>query len=310
MRERALSLLECVLKRTRSIVLNYNHLHYFHVAAVTGSVKAAADQLGVTQPTVSEQIRALERTLGVTLFDRLPSGLKLTHPGRLAFEHTSVMFRASERLVESLGQERPDVPRTLRIGISGAVARSTTTDFLMPLFELENCVPNIRTHDSVELLRELRNTELDVVLCEAEPPESQARGLEIALIDRTSLVVVAPPGLDLQPNWANAGLLQYRESSAYRWDVEAFLSANGLSPRVAAESDDALFLLEAAARGGFIAIVPRSLARDTVPAGRLRVIRHVEPSQTTTGVFAVYQDRRLPARVRLLLEFLRSELGG
>jgi DNA-binding transcriptional LysR family regulator len=35
-------------------VLNFNHLYYFHVTASEGSVKAAADRLGVTQPTVSE----------------------------------------------------------------------------------------------------------------------------------------------------------------------------------------------------------------------------------------------------------------
>ena len=83
-------------------MLNYNHLYYFHVAATEGSVAGAAEKLGVTQPTVSEQLRALERSLGVTLFDRSPTGLKLTGSGRLAFEHTSVMFRASERLIESL----------------------------------------------------------------------------------------------------------------------------------------------------------------------------------------------------------------
>jgi DNA-binding transcriptional LysR family regulator len=42
----------------------------------------------VTQPTVSEQLRSLERTLGLTLFERTPSGLKLTESGRLAFEQT------------------------------------------------------------------------------------------------------------------------------------------------------------------------------------------------------------------------------
>jgi LysR family transcriptional activator of nhaA len=285
-------------------VLNFNHLYYFHVTAVEGAVKSAAERLGVTQPTVSEQIRALERTLNVNLFDRLPSGLKLTDAGRLAFEHTSVMFRASERLVESLGHERPDMPRTLRIGISGAVARSTTTDFLMPLLALDNCVPNIRTQNGVDLLRELRNSELDLVLCEAEPAESQRRGLEIAMVDRTTLVVVAPPARELDPTWQNAGLLQYRESSAYHWDVENFLTANGLTPKIAAESDDALFLLEAAARGGYIAIVPRSLARDTVTAGRLRVIRHLEPSQTTAGVYAVYQDGDAAELARRAVEVL------
>src|SRR5512143_3300815 len=139
-------------------MLNYNHLYYFHVAAQEGSVGAAAAKLGVTQPTVSEQLRALERSLGVTLFDRSPTGLKLTEAGRLAFEHTSVMFRAGERLVESLGQDSRDMPRSLRVGLSSAVARATSSDFLMPLLALPDCVPVIRSGDSVELLRALRGS--------------------------------------------------------------------------------------------------------------------------------------------------------
>jgi len=301
------------LNRTPGKVLNYNHLHYFHIAATAGSVKAAAEKLGVTQPTVSEQIRALERTLGVNLFERLPSGLKLTDAGRLAFEHTSVMFRASERLVESLGNERPELPRTLRIGITGAVARSTTTDFLMPLLELDGCVPNIRTGDGVELVRELRGNELDLVLCENEPPEPVRRGLEIAQIDSIALVAVAPPSVDLGANWQDARIVQYRESSSYHWDVETFLNANGLMPRIAAESDDALFLLEAAARGGYVAIVPRSLARDAVTAGRLRILQQVDPAQMTGGVYAVYHDgdsaELARSAVELLVERVRAHNG-
>ena len=121
-------------------MLNYNHLHYFHMAASEGSVAAAAERLGVTQPTVSEQIRALEKALGVTLFERTTTGLKLTDAGRVAFEHTSVMFRAGERMIESLAPSEKVMPRTLRVGLTGSVARSTTSDFLMPLLAIDDCV--------------------------------------------------------------------------------------------------------------------------------------------------------------------------
>src|SRR6476620_1420076 len=103
-------------------MLNYNHLYYFHVAATAGSVANAAQRLGVTQPTVSEQVKALERVLGIALFDRQPSGLKLTEAGRLTFEHTSIMFRAGERLAEALGHSVSNLPRSLRIGIASSVA--------------------------------------------------------------------------------------------------------------------------------------------------------------------------------------------
>ncbi len=269
-------------------MLNYNHLHYFHVAAIEGSVAAAAERLGVTQPTVSEQVRALERALGVALFERTPGGLKLTEAGRLAFEHTSVMFRAGERLLESLGTGSPDVPRSLRVGISSGVARASTTDFLMPLLALEACVPTIRSGDSAELLRALRDSELDLVLVETEPVDSARPGVQSVLLDRIPLVAVAPPTVTPMPDWQNVGLLHYRATSAYRWDVEAYLEANALRPKIAAESDDSLFLVEAAARGGYVAFVPKSVARDAVANNRLRVLAQI--ASTHAGVHALYSD--------------------
>lgn len=293
-------------------MLNYNHLHYFHVAALEGSVAGAAVKLGVTQPTVSEQVRALERALAVSLFERQPTGLKLTEAGRLTFEHTSVMFRAGERLAESLGHSVSNLPRSLRIGIASSVARTTTTDFLMPLLALDGCVPSIRSGDSVELLRDIRGSELDLVLCESEPHEAARRGLEVTLIDTMSLIAVGPPGLKLAPDWQDARLVHYRTSSSVRWDVEAYLEAKGLRPKIAAESDDALFLVEAAARGGYIAFVPRSVARDAIGAGRLKQIADVESVQA--GVYAVYQDGAssdLAKRaVEVLVEHVKANRGS
>jgi LysR family transcriptional activator of nhaA len=283
-------------------MLNYNHLHYFHVAATEGSVAAAAERLGVTQPTVSEQVRALERALMVSLFERSASGLRLTEAGKLAFEQTSVMFRAGERLVESLGRNTPAIPRTLRIGISNAVTRTTTTDFLLPVLAIEECMPSISTGDATQLLRDLRNNELDLALCESEPPESTRRGLEIAQLDRTILFAVAPVGFDPGPEWRNASLIHYRATSSFRWDVEAYLELNNLHPRIAAEADDPLFLVEAAARHGFIAVVPKSAARDAIARGRLQELARVESAQA--GVYALYQDGSTAELARRAVELL------
>ena len=283
-------------------MLNYNHLHYFHVAAVEGTVAGAAERLGVTQPTVSEQVRALERTLNVSLFERTTTGLRLTDAGRLAFEHTSVMFRAGERLVESLGHGEDEVPRTLRVGLSGAVVRSTTTDFLMPLLALDDCIPAIQLGDSAHLIRLLKSSELDLVLCETDPPEASRKGLEISMIDDTMLVAVAQPSIEPAGDWQNISLLQYRASSSYRWEVESFLRDRGYRPRVAAEADDSLFLLEAAARGGHVAFVPRTIARDAIASGRLRILARLEPAHS--GVYALYQDSESAGLARRAVEVL------
>lgn len=283
-------------------MLNYNHLHYFHVAATEGSVAAAAERLGVTQPTVSEQVRALERALMVSLFERSASGLKLTEAGKLAYEQTSVMFRAGERLVESLGRNTPPIPRTLRIGISNAVTRTTTTDFLLPVLAIEECVPSIRTGEATELVRDLRGNELDLVLCESEPPEATRRGLEIVQLDRTLLLAVTTPEFEPGAEWRNAGLIHYRATSSFRWDVEAYLELNNLHPRIAGEADDPMFLVEAAARGGYIVVVPRSCARDALASGRLKEIARVESAQA--GVYALFQDGTTAELARRAVQLL------
>jgi LysR family transcriptional activator of nhaA len=215
------------------------------------------------------------------------------------------MFRLGERLIDALGHAPNDELCTLRVGMSGGIARSSASDFLMPLFALDACVPTVRTGDAVELLRELRAGMLDLVLCESEPPEAMRRGLELTLIARTPLVAIAASDLVPAPDWKNVGLVQYRATTSYRRDVEAFLEAKGLKPRIVGEADDSLILVEVAARGGYVAVVPRSVARDAVAAGRVRVVAEVEPS--TAAVHALYQGTNLADLARRAISALVTQ---
>lgn len=290
------------------MLLNYNHLYYFHVAAVEGTVAGAATRLGVTAATVSEQLRSLERALGVELFERTQTGLKLTDAGRVTFEHTAGMFRLGERLVEVLGHAQTDAKRTFRIGVSSGIARTSTTRFLMPLFALEDCIAAQRTGETVELLRDLRMGLLDLVLCEREPPETMRRGLEMTLVERTPLVAIAPPTLQPAPDWQDVGIIQYRATTSYRRDVDAFLEARGFKPRVAGEADDSVVLVDLVASGGYIAVVPRAVARDAIAAGRVRVLADVDAS--TAAVHALYQDNVAAGLARAAVAALVAQARG
>lgn len=283
-------------------MLNYNHLYYFHVAATEGSLSAAAAKLGVKQSTVSEQLRTLERTLNRTLFERTGAGLRLTAAGQLAYEHTTVVFRAGDRLLQALDDRPGPAPRVLRAGVSTAVSRTTSTDFLLPLFALDDCMPTITTGDTLDLVRNLRGNELDLVLSETEPPDAAAQGLQQAEIDQIPLLAIAPADADPGPDWRDTGLVQYRPSSSFRWEVEAFLERRGLKPRIVGEADDPFLLVEAAARGGYIAVVPRSVARDALAAGRIRVLAQVETAQAR--VHALYQDGTAAELARRAVEKL------
>jgi LysR family transcriptional activator of nhaA len=293
-------------------VLNFNHLYYFHVAAAEGSIKGAAERLGVTQPTVSEQIKALERVLGASFFERSPSGLRLTEAGRQAFEHTTEMFQAGERLVVALGRSVDPPPLALRIGVSAAVSRTVAADFLMPALVVEDCRPIIRTRDYSDILRDLRAHELDLVIAEEEPLFAARRGLDCVTIHSPSLVAISGPDASPRADWQDLQMLEYRAASSYRWEIDAFLQERALRPTSVAELDDAFLMLEAVARGGFVAFVPKSVARDAIKSGRVKVLTTLQP--TNASIYALYHTNDTSDQVRRTVERLaenaRTHLDG
>jgi DNA-binding transcriptional LysR family regulator len=96
-------------------VLDPRRLLTFHAVARAGSFSAAARELSLTQPAVSQQIAALERELGARLLHRGPGGLSLTDAGALALEHAEALaerLAIADAQLEELGNEEG----TLRVG--------------------------------------------------------------------------------------------------------------------------------------------------------------------------------------------------
>ena len=75
---------------------DWNQMRGFLVAAETGSFSAAARKLGLTQPTLSRQVAALEQALGLTLFERIGNRLTLTETGLDLLHHGSAITEAAD----------------------------------------------------------------------------------------------------------------------------------------------------------------------------------------------------------------------
>jgi DNA-binding transcriptional LysR family regulator len=78
--------------------LDWNQLRAFLETAETGSLSAAARKLGLSQPTLSRQVAAIEQSMGVTLFERVGKAIALTPTGIDLLEHARVMGTAAEVL--------------------------------------------------------------------------------------------------------------------------------------------------------------------------------------------------------------------
>lgn len=78
-----------------SVNFDWNHTRTFLVTAEEGTLSAAAKALGLTQPTLSRQVSALEADLGITLFERVGQRLVLTDSGMELLEHARLMGDAA-----------------------------------------------------------------------------------------------------------------------------------------------------------------------------------------------------------------------
>lgn len=98
--------------------LNYNHLFYFWLVAREGSIARACEQAQLTQPTISTQIRTLERALGEKLFIRAGRGLQLTDAGKTTFRYADEIFSLGRELRDTLKNRPTGRPMRLTVGVS------------------------------------------------------------------------------------------------------------------------------------------------------------------------------------------------
>ena len=78
--------------------LNYHHLFYFWTVARTGSIARAGLELRLAQPTISNQLKTLEESLGVKLLERQGRRLVLTDVGRTVLRYADDIFRTGQEL--------------------------------------------------------------------------------------------------------------------------------------------------------------------------------------------------------------------
>lgn len=149
--------------------LDWNQLKAFLETAETGSLSAAARKLGLTQPTLSRQVAAIEQVMGVTLFERVGKSMALTPTGLDLLEHARAMGAAAEALSLAATGSSQAVRGVVSVSATDAVA----TTLLPPLVKkLHDQEPGI-TIDVIpsNALSDLLRREADIAIRHVKPEQ-------------------------------------------------------------------------------------------------------------------------------------------
>lgn len=294
--------------------LNYNHLYYFWVVAREGSVTRATTVLHLAQPTVSGQLRTLERTIGEKLFARRGRGLMLTATGHVVFRYADTMFGAARELAAALDGNPTAHPARFVVGMSDTLPKLTATRLLAPAFAIDAPMQlDCRSDKTERLLAALAIHELDLVLSDAPVPEGLGVRLFSHPIGESPVGVYATPELAARHrrrfprSLDGAPMLVAARTSALRRALDSWCQREQVRPRIVAEVDDAAFLQALGGEGLGLFAAPSVVEPELRRAYGVRLVGLLEGVRER--FFAISAERRLqhPA-VLAMLQSATTEL--
>ncbi|MFI5805718.1 transcriptional regulator CynR [Streptomyces sp. NPDC051561] len=249
------------------MALELRHLRYLLAVAEHANFTRAAEALHISQPTLSQQVKQLEKALKVQLLDRTGRSVRLTDAGEAyaAYARRALQdLAAGERAVLDVG----DLSRgTLRV----AMTPTFTTYLVGPLVaEFHARHPGIQldvremTQDRIEA--ELLADRLDVGIAFAG--ERGAAGVEAVPLFEEALVLVVGAGHE----WAGREtavpvaelgkrqLALLSDDFATRRQLDAYFEQHGVRPGIAVAANSLSVLMEVVGRGGLATVLPEPIA--------------------------------------------------
>lgn len=247
-----------------------------------GSFTRAAQQLGVSQPGLSQQVAALERELGASLFGRLPRSVTLTPTGRALLPHARACVDAAARAVTAAASVAGTSAGELRIAalysvglglLPGVLTRWRADHPAVGVRLLEH-----RTVDS--LTASMLGGEADVGI---GPTPSGWRG-RVRVLGTEELVVLLPPdgppdvrGREIAlERLADVAWVQYNPDHELSAELDAAAGTAGFRPRVAVRTEQTAMAPQLVAAGIGPALVPAGIVPSSFTGRIARPIPRVE----------------------------------
>ena len=298
------------------IRLDLWQLEVFCAVAELKSFSRAAEALFVSQPTVTSHISALEKRLGVKLFDRTTRKVTLTPAGKLLYRHAKALLAEHEAAMQELSMFQGGLKGRLVFGASTIPAHYLLPSLMAEFYrEFPETQLLMRVGSSGEVLDGVLNSELEMGVIGFKPDEPQIRVISLW---NDEVVLIVPP----EHEWAkrsfvpiaeltNQPFVFREESSGTRKTFEQFLLQNKISPRqlrIVAEVGSTEAVKQFVAAGGGIGFVSIRAVDCEAEQERLKIVR-LQEGRITRQFFAIIPtDRTISPLCNAFVRFLKEQV--
>lgn len=286
--------------------LNYHHLLYFWVVAREGSVAKACKQLHLAQPTISGQIRALEKSFKSALFERSGRNLVLTETGRTVYQYADEIFSLGRELQDTL-KSRP-TGRAVRVvvGVADALPKLIVHRLLEPVLRLpEEVHVTCIDGEPDQLLAQLALHELDLVL--SDSPANPRLGVRAFnhLLGECGVTFFGTEELARKyrkgfPESLNgAPFLMPARNAALRGSLDQWFDSLGIRPKIRGEFSDSALLKAFGQFGDGLFAAPSAVEADVKRMYHVSVIGRDDSIQERFYAISIERKLKHPAIVAI-----------
>ncbi|TNE35211.1 MAG: LysR family transcriptional regulator [Alphaproteobacteria bacterium] len=256
--------------------INLTQLETFLWVASLRSFRKTAEKLNTTQPAISSRIAKLEETLGVRLFERDTSFIRLTTKGLELVPYAEKVLRSSTQLVDRIGYAR-NIAGTLRLGVSETIVHTWLKGFITGIGEkFPEIEISVAVNTTANLHKKLVERSLDFAFLLG--PLADLRIENHDLLD-FELIWVAAPSLGLSPNrrltlneLTTQPLLAYAEETRPYVELKRALQKVVEQPPRIFPSSSLAAIIRMAVDGLGVAAIPRQVILPDLKDGRLQEI--------------------------------------
>lgn len=225
--------------------LNYHHLLYFWNVVRLGSIQKASEELRVSPPAISAQLKVFEAQLGEKLFSRSGRRLVLTEMGRTVFSYAEDIFTLGRELMDVVKNRPIGRPLRLDVGIVDVMPKVVVQTLLEPAMHMRETVRIVcREASSDQLLARLATNELDVVLSDSPVDPSLKIRAYSHLLGECGVIFAGHKNAAARyrrsfPRSLNgAPMLLPADNTALRRNLDYWFESNDIRPVVVGEFED------------------------------------------------------------------------
>lgn len=298
--------------------MEINQIRYIDAISKCGTFSKAAEQLYITQPTLSQQVRKLEEEMGFSLFDRSTRKVSLTNEGKVFLRYASPVLEAYDALCREIGQLRDHQSQTIQLGVLPTFSHLNILEAVHQ-FQLQNESVSLNLHieNSYGLLEMLLHGQLDVAVTNLSEDQMETfagiADIRVFFRDAIHVLVNASHPLSARSeirlsDLADEPLILLGKDSSIRNQMELVFRQSGISPHIAYECPEIHSLLGMLRSGAGISFLSSRVAGQCI-GEPIRSIPLTPVIETRTAVLYLNRSgkRELLAR---FADYFESRIGG